>query len=314
MQIPVKVDLPVGHNLQDHVGALMGPFHFDAPISIKIERNVTPLDLLRYFSGSEGTGLSSSPAQASAFMVSRIAKERGQENWPDNQHILVGAAVFDYNAEIYSRTFNTRMEVLEKYFKASEQKDSVQVINMVSRPFSRGTIKLQGTDPFLPPLVDPNYFSDERDMRVAIEGAKRAVSMFENTETFKAINGTLTPTPLPGCEHLTIKTDEYWECFHRQYSFTVYHPVGTCAMGRKDSKDAVVDSELRVIGTKNLRVVDASIMPRVTTGNTNAPTIMIGEMGANFIKSAWDFSGEGWGQCEAAPVGFPKFPSSECVH
>jgi len=63
--------------------------------------------------------------------------------------------------------------------------------------------------------------------------------------------------------------------------------VGTCSMGKKEDKNAVVDSELKVIGTKNLRVIDASIMPIISNGNTNAPTIMIGEMGAHFIKQAW---------------------------
>ncbi|KAK3857684.1 hypothetical protein Pcinc_036079 [Petrolisthes cinctipes] len=93
--------------------------------------------------------------------------------------------------------------------------------------------------------------------------------------------------PLPGCDKIPYNSDAYWACFARSFASTNYHPVGTCKMGPNTDPKAVVDHTLRVYGVSGLRVVDASIMPLVTTGNTNAPTIMIGEKAAHMIKRAW---------------------------
>lgn len=87
-----------------------------------------------------------------------------------------------------------------------------------------------------------------------------------------------------GCEKFRPYSDEYLECLARSYTATIYHPVGTAKMGPATDPLAVVDSQLRVYGVKGLRVIDASIMPKIVSGNTNAPIIMIGEKGADMIK------------------------------
>ncbi len=93
---------------------------------------------------------------------------------------------------------------------------------------------------------------------------------------------------LPVCEEKhEVFSDDYFRCIVHTASITVYHPSGTCKMGPKSDKMAVVDPTLKVHGISGLRVIDASIMPRVTSGNTNAPTIMIGERGADFILTEW---------------------------
>lgn len=97
-------------------------------------------------------------------------------------------------------------------------------------------------------------------------------------------NATLNPNPIPGCAKLQWLSDDFWKCMARHYSQTIYHPVGTNKMGPGSDPEAVVDSRLRVYGVKNLRVVDASIMPVIPTGNTNAPTIMVAEKASDLIK------------------------------
>ena len=119
-------------------------------------------------------------------------------------------------------------------------------------------------------------------------GTKIALNLIENTKSFQSINGRLSNISLPGCTQHEFRSDSYWKCFIKSYSLTIYHPVGTCAMGNSKSNKAVVDSELRVIGTKRLRVIDGSVIPRIPVGNTNAPIIMIGERGAEFVKEYWE--------------------------
>lgn len=85
------------------------------------------------------------------------------------------------------------------------------------------------------------------------------------------------------CSHLEFQSDDYWKCTLRHLASTIYHPVGTCSMGPTNDGTAVVDPRLRVHGIKNLRVVDASVMPKITSGNTNAPTMMIAHKAAMMI-------------------------------
>jgi choline dehydrogenase-like flavoprotein len=142
------------------------------------------------------------------------------------------------------------------------------------RPQSRGEVRLASNDPLADPVIKANYLSDERDMDVLVEGVKIARRIFA-TGAFK---------PILADEYEASRgatTDEQIKQFIRASAETIYHPVGTCKMGSDDM--AVVDAKLRVHGIDNLRVVDASIMPTLVGGNTNAPTIMIAEKAADMI-------------------------------
>ncbi|RXG51432.1 Oxygen-dependent choline dehydrogenase [Armadillidium vulgare] len=103
----------------------------------------------------------------------------------------------------------------------------------------------------------------------------------------KNIGAEFYTKSLMGCRHIPFGTDEYWECFARHMVATIYHAAGSCKMAPESDPMGVVDNKLRVRNVKGLRVADASIMPIVTSGNTNAPTIMIGERVADFIKDEY---------------------------
>lgn len=165
-----------------------------------------------------------------------------------------------------------RDDVWDAYYKPLQNKDTWQVIPMLLRPLSTGTIRLASTDPYASPLIDPKYFSNVQDLNVIIEGTKIGLALGK-TKAFQKMGTKFYDKVFPGCESYTPWTDDYWGCFIRHYSLTIYHPAGTCKMGPSTDADAVVDPQLRVYGIQGLRVVDCSIMPYVVSGNTNAPTV-----------------------------------------
>jgi choline dehydrogenase len=142
------------------------------------------------------------------------------------------------------------------------------------RPYSRGNVLIKSKDPFIYPAIFPNYLSDKRDQQVVIDAIKVARSISQAP----ALQPHIKDEYVPGWQY---QTDAELLQAAREYSQTIYHPVGTCKMG--SDAMAVVDEKLRVQGVQGLRVVDASIMPEIVSGNTNAPTIMIAEKAADMI-------------------------------
>ena len=143
------------------------------------------------------------------------------------------------------------------------------------RPASRGSVTLANTDPQAPPLIDPGFFSQQQDLENLTDGlieARRILS----APAFDSLHAT---EEFPGSG---VQSRDALKDYIRRFGGTIFHPVGTCKMGNDDS--AVVDSQLKVHGLEGLRVVDASIMPSIVGGNTNAPTIMIAEKAAELIK------------------------------
>jgi choline dehydrogenase-like flavoprotein len=146
----------------------------------------------------------------------------------------------------------------------------------VLRPKSRGSVWLQSADPLAPPAIDPNFLGEDSDLETMVAGFKMTKRLLD-APALKALQTSDVLTE-------GIKSDDDIRKVLRQNVDTVYHPVGTCKMGVNDSS-AVVDPKLRVHGLEGLRIVDASIMPTLIGGNTNAPTIMIGEKAAEMIKA-----------------------------
>ena len=223
-----------------------------------------------------GNGLvSSSLYEACAWFSTGL----GDDHTHDAQ---VGFFVCGYNPDIWKAVLRVEPE---EYFddparRLSPDAESIIVLANPVQPHSEGEIVLASADPTAHPDIRMNYFDDPHDMRVMIAIMRRVLDIVANWPGDRDIGPALVPPALAGKHgHAAGDTpsDALLEDLARHYSFTVYHPTSTCAMGK------VVDERLRVEGVANLRIADASVMPNVVSGNTNAASIMIGEKAAETI-------------------------------
>lgn len=160
----------------------------------------------------------------------------------------------------------------------------VRAMNVV--PKSRGKVLLNPANPYGKPLLYANYLDDPTDAIPILKAVKFALSL-ENTTAFITNGARYDRTPLTACKDYEWGTDEYFLCLIRSYTSATHHQAGTCKMGPSWDPKAVVDPKLRVYGVPGLRVIDASIMPYAVRGNTNAPSIMIGEKGVAMVLEYW---------------------------
>jgi choline dehydrogenase len=252
--IKVIADLPVGDNLHDH---LFVPMSYRA-------------------SG----GRSSSPLSFAAAAVRECVRPRSTYL----AHTLFeGVAFVDSGVQTGSDVPDLQMFILPMSYPenqdapglhlAADSAPSLTLLPTMIYPESRGTVRLASTDPFTAPLIDPNYLAEPRDVATLVAG----MELVRESLTHHAIAGEVGREVLPGSSHNGTELAE----FVRRNASGVYHPVGTCRMGTDER--AVVDPALRVRGVAGLRVADASIMPSIVGGNTNAAAMMIGERAAELI-------------------------------
>lgn len=175
-------------------------------------------------------------------------------------------------------------EMWQKVFKPFVRTECYTVLPVLLKPRSSGYLTLRSRNPYDKPLIDPNYFAHPDDLESMAEAMTLSYMLATAApfrQRYKAVPSKLV---VPGCERHALYSHEYMKCMAQTLTATIYHPVGTCKMGRADDPTTVVDSELRVKGVRRLRVADGSIMPEIVSGNTNAPIIMIGEKAADMIK------------------------------
>lgn len=222
-QIPLKQDLPVGHNLQDHLGVYLGPFYVSPPAqTLRMERDLSPSSFSSWL--TSGTGpLSSSGVQASGTFTSSIAASRGQPAWPDVHLFLFGYSSTSSVANLVAHAFNLEPVEMQEYYKQGDVdgRDSFYLIVTGARPLSRGWVRLKSSIPGDPPLIQPNYLGDggnQTDLAVLLEAVKRSVEMVEDSTSMgKNLGAVFTNDKLPGCELFEMRSDEYWKCYISRY-------------------------------------------------------------------------------------------------
>ncbi|KAJ8917312.1 hypothetical protein NQ315_002330 [Exocentrus adspersus] len=280
--IPVHSDLKVGHNLQDHVGLGGLTFIVDSPITFTKKRYQTMAVAMEYIVREKGP-LTSLGVEGLAFVNTKYAPSSG--NWPDIQFHFAPSSV-NSDAEQVRKITGLRDSVFNTVYKPLKNAETWTILPLLLRPRSSGWVRLKSKDPEVYPDINPNYFTHKEDIQALIEGIRIALNV-SNSNAFQRFGSRPHMIPFPGCRQYAFDTDDYWECSIRHFTFTIYHPTSTCKMGPASDPDAVVDPRLRVYGVGGLRVVDASIMPTIVSGNTNAPTIMIGEKASDMIKEDW---------------------------
>ena len=281
--IPLVRDLPVGQAIQSHVGTGELVFTLEKPVSFNpLRLFANPLNLVAYLRG-EGPLASVSGFEGMAIYRSGLDPST---SWPDIQLNLISVTPGVDGGLVYRRSLNMGDQMFSKWSPLTLQ-EGFTILPVIVHPRSRGTIKLSSTNPALPPIINPNYFSDPLDMAVMLRAIKFSLAL-GLSPSFQQFGAKFYDRPLEFCGGLQTYSDAYWECAVRYFTYPLYHDASSCPMGPAASGEAVVDAKLRVHGVRGLRVADASIMPNLVSGNTNAACIMIGEKAAAMIRHDWN--------------------------
>lgn len=262
--IDVIQDLKVGRNLQDHVGTTGLEYLLND--SCIIHEGELGRDAMAYSESNRGPWSATGVMQVVAFTSSPGA------SYPDIQYYVLPRVR-------QNQTHDATIGSPWCYY------NKITLVPVVLRPLSRGYVIINSTDPFQQLLVYTNAFKSQQDLDIITYSCKLAMQL-EKTEAFQEAGVVLSRTPLDGCTRLEYGTDKYFDCVSRVWTHSVNHPLGTNKMGPSSDKDAVVCPELKVYGVNGLRVVDASTMPFIVSGNLNAAVIMIAEKGADMIKQS----------------------------
>ncbi|XP_049281046.1 glucose dehydrogenase [FAD, quinone]-like isoform X1 [Anopheles funestus] len=277
--IPIVSDVPTGRKLQDHVMVpLFYRIHRSTALDFDLNRDIVShwYDYLLHRNGQ----LTEHGINA---FIGFINTTSSYDPYPNIQYHHMYSRKRSDIAEQWLRKMDLDGPVSNSIADANNEADLLGAFVILLKPKSWGHIKLRSRQVWDKPNIDAGYLTHRHDVQTLLEG----IRVHHRIMATKAAKG-MEPEPvridLFACQNEQYDSDAYWECYIRELTLTLYHPVGTAKMGPSRDPDSVVDSRLRVRGVKGLRVVDASVMPDIVSGNTNAAVIMIGEKASDMIK------------------------------
>ncbi|XP_015597075.1 glucose dehydrogenase [FAD, quinone] [Cephus cinctus] len=283
MKIDTIADLPVGKNLQDHVIWLGIQLELTNHTGEPFTQTKLLDDAYDFLVHRKGEFVSTGGVDLLGFVNLRDP----QSLYPDLQfHHAYFPKGQVFKVETIMRAFNIDEGITAELVRKTSQADAIFVCSTLLKPKSLGEIKLRSADPKDPVKIYANYFTDPEDEEVMLKSVD-FVKTFLETKIFKDFSIKMRHFDIPGCSDTVPDSREYWKCSLSHVAGTVFHAVGTARMGPKGDPRAVVDPRLKVHGVQRLRVIDASVMPVITSGNTHAPVIMIAEKGSDLIKQEW---------------------------
>jgi choline dehydrogenase len=278
--IAVKSPLPVGRNFQDHVLST----HF-----IKVNPNAPPqsvLDLayqlMEYYYNRTGDLTQVGIMNSEGF----IHTTNTSAKYPDIQNIFYKFPKNQpYMANILAN-FGLKDAYANQLVVENANFEIIMGYNILLNPKSRGSYKISSATNFdAAPTINANFFSDPADVDTVVRGINKMQALF-NTAAMQPSSPSFVKFDIAECNSIAYPSDNYWKCYIKHFSHSLWHPAGTCKMGPVADASTVVDPTLKLKGFTNIRVADASIMPTVSTGNTQCPTYAIGQKAYELINAA----------------------------
>lgn len=280
-KIPLVKNVSVGENLQSHVQVLL---FFEYQRSSPNSPSNAAQDYFNYLMHKNGSLVDFGALNVHGYLNTT----NSNDTYPN---IQFGFSSFKKEDPLLRKILDNQMQMesqsLESIIQIQNEASIIMVSVILLQQTTPGNVKIDSLNSNDNPTINSGILESEKDVNTLLQGIKIIQKFMTVAKAFEKLEVKELRVENKECDKFPQDSDDYWECYIREFSTTIHDPVGTCKMGPESDPSAVVDSHLRVHGIKGLRVVDGSIMPKIVSGDTNAPLMMIGEKGADYIKEDW---------------------------